>query len=147
MLDGWLNPNLIRRWHHLVGEIDLAKGRLGDALAHHEQAVALLPHQYEPDGDSLAPYFSALANASAAAGDLARAREWYEATLNLTSGRLIFGDTYATSHLRLGEILQQQGREADATRSYQAFLDLWRDADPSRPELAQARRSLAALSD
>jgi tetratricopeptide (TPR) repeat protein len=147
VLDGWLNPKLIRRWHHLAGEIDLAKGRLGDALAHHEQAVALLPHQCEPDGDSLAPYFSALANAYAAAGDLARARDWYEATLALTSGRLIFGDTYATSHLRLGKILQQQGREAEATRRYQAFLDLWRDADPSRPELEEARVSLAALSD
>jgi len=36
---------------------------------------------------------------------------------------------------------------AEATRSYGAFLDLWRDADSTTPDLEEAKQSLAALLD
>jgi tetratricopeptide (TPR) repeat protein len=144
-IDGWLNPKLIRIWHDLTGHIDLAKNDVAQAVEHFERAVSLLPYQYDPDGHNHAEYYNSLAYAYYLSGDLARAQEWYEEILTLTSGRLGSGDIYAKSHFMLGKIHEQRGEKTEAIRSYRAFLDLWKDADIEAPELDEARRFLAAL--
>jgi cytochrome c-type biogenesis protein CcmH/NrfG len=45
----------------------------------------------------------------------------------------------------LGKIADQQGERARAAESYRKFLDLWKDADPSLPEVEDAGRRLAGL--
>jgi tetratricopeptide (TPR) repeat protein len=144
-IDGWLNAKLMRVWHHLAGHIGLARNDVGRAVEHFERAVSLLPYQYDPNGHNHAEYYSSLAYAYYLSGDLARAQEWYENTLSLTSGRIWFGDLYAKSHFMLGQIYERRGMKAEAVRSYRTFLDLWREAEIHTPELEQARRSLAAL--
>jgi tetratricopeptide (TPR) repeat protein len=146
-IDGWLIPKLIRDWYRLVGHIDLARNDAGRAVEHFEQAVSLLPYQHDPKVDEHAGFYSSLAYAYYLTGDLARAQEWYENILALTSGRLFYGEISARSHFMLGKIYEQRGMNAEAIRSYRTFLDLWREADSTTPDLEEARRSLAALLD
>jgi serine/threonine protein kinase/tetratricopeptide (TPR) repeat protein len=47
---------------------------------------------------------------------------------------------------RLGRVLEEKGDKAAAAAEYRKFLDYWKDADPTHPELADARRRLGALA-
>ncbi len=46
---------------------------------------------------------------------------------------------------RLGRVLEEKGDKAGAAVEYRKFLEYWKDADPIHPELADARKRLAAL--
>ncbi len=48
-------------------------------------------------------------------------------------------------HYRLGRVLEEKGDKAGAAGEYGKFLEYWKDADPTHPELADARTRLAAL--
>ena len=48
-------------------------------------------------------------------------------------------------HYRLGRVLEEKGEKAGAAVEYRKFLEYWKEADPAHPELADARRRLAAL--
>jgi tetratricopeptide (TPR) repeat protein len=145
-IDGWLNPNLVRSWHRLRGSIDLAEGNVDDAVAHFEQAVALLPHQHDPKTDAHAHYYSALARAYYLSDDMVNAQQWYEKILWLTSGWATDTDVWVKSHFMLGKIYERRGMKAEAIRSYRTFLDLWQEADFAEVELDDARKSLARLA-
>jgi tetratricopeptide (TPR) repeat protein len=144
-IEGWLNPKLMRQWHRLAGHIDLARNDVGQAVKRFEQAVALLPYQHERNGDGHAEYFSSLAYAYYLSGDMAKAQEWNENILALTSGREAYGEIYAKSYFMLGKIYEQRGMNAEAIRSYRTFLDLWREADSTAPDIEEAKRALADL--
>lgn len=146
-IEGWLNPKIMRNWHNLAGHIDLARNDVGRAVQHFERAVLLLPSQFERNGDEQAPYFSSLAHAYYLSGDMGMAQEWYEKTVALTFGRLGFGEAYAESLFMLGRIFEQQGMNAEAIQSYRTFRDLRREADFMKPEVKEAKRSLATLLD
>jgi lipopolysaccharide biosynthesis regulator YciM len=90
-------------------------------------------------------YFSSLAHAHYLSGDVAKAQEWNEKILALTSGRLDAGDVYAKSHLILGQIYRQRGMKVKAIRMYRMFLDLWHRADTPSLEIEEAEQSLAEL--
>jgi tetratricopeptide (TPR) repeat protein len=146
-IDSLLNPKAIRDWHDLAGHIDLARNDIGRASEHFEQAVSLFPYQHNPNGDEHARAYGSLANVYYLSGDLARAQEWYENILSLTYGRFFFGDIYAKSHVMLGQIYERRGMKAEAIRTYRTFLDLWREADSTAPDLEEAKQALAALLD
>jgi hypothetical protein len=48
-------------------------------------------------------------------------------------------------HYRLGRVLEEKGDRAGAAVEYKKFLEYWKDADTDHPELADARKRLAAL--
>jgi hypothetical protein len=52
----------------------------------------------------------------------------------------------APARLRRGEIFERMGRAADAAREYQAFVELWRDADAElQPLVADVRQRISRL--
>ena len=51
----------------------------------------------------------------------------------------------ALAHLQLGRAYVLSGDRNKAKTAYQAFLTLWRDADPDIPILQQARAEYARL--
>jgi len=54
----------------------------------------------------------------------------------------------APSHLGSAELLDRAGRREEAIRHYQAFVELWKDADPElRERIAGAERRVAELQD
>ena len=48
-------------------------------------------------------------------------------------------------HYRLAGLYETKGDKVRAREQYQKFLEIWRDTDPSRPELVEAKRRLADL--
>jgi tetratricopeptide (TPR) repeat protein len=143
-VENWLNPKLMRYYHHLMGYIELKRHITAEAIAHFEEATALLPFQYDPDGDH-APFYEGLALAFYEAGNLEKAQEWYDKILSLTSGRILYGDIYAKSFYMLGRICAQKGWEGKAIENFERFLDLWKDADQGIPEVEEAKQHLIAL--
>ncbi|MGQ9672749.1 MAG: protein kinase domain-containing protein [Candidatus Aminicenantales bacterium] len=78
-------------------------------------------------------------------GDWEKAKDEHEKIIRLTVGAFLYGDIYARSFYRLGMIYEQLGDKIKAKENYQKFLDLWKDADSSQPEIANAKKRLASL--
>jgi len=55
------------------------------------------------------------------------------------------GRVWAAAYLGLGRAETIAGNRAEARKAYEKFLDLWKDADPGIPLLAEARKEYAAL--
>ncbi|HEY7614929.1 MAG TPA: protein kinase [Gemmatimonadales bacterium] len=52
----------------------------------------------------------------------------------------------AQIHRRLGELYEAAGKPAEATKHYQRFVELWREADPVlQPQVAEVRKRLELL--
>jgi len=47
--------------------------------------------------------------------------------------------------LELASLLEKTGDRTGALKEYERFLDLWKQADPGLPELAEARRAVDRL--
>jgi serine/threonine protein kinase len=148
-INGWLNPKLIRYHDNLIGKIDLEEGEASRAIERFEAALSFLPCQagyLPPSIEDYAMFFEPLAQAYFRSGALEKSRETYEKITSLTSGRIHFGDIYARSFYMLGKIFEKQGDRAAAAENYRKFLDLWKNADPDRPEPADARKRLVGLT-
>jgi len=140
-----MNPQDVLMSEFLEGVIAFQKGDQARALELLKQACGRLFHENSWQLDMHALYFDALAQAYERSGDLEAARREYEKITALTSGRFRYGDIYARSFYHLGRIYDQQGDKAKAVENYRKFLDLWKEADPGRPEVPDAKKRLAAL--
>ena len=78
-------------------------------------------------------------------GNLEAARQTYEKAVNLTTGKLYWGDLWPKSHLRLGEVYEKLGNRSKAIEHTEKFLEMWKDADPGLPEVEDARKRLAGM--
>jgi tetratricopeptide (TPR) repeat protein len=87
----------------------------------------------------------ALARAYVRNGETDEAIAEYERLLRFdpesTDRRLI----HPTYHYSLAKLYEEKGRSRDAVGEYETFLEIWKDADPSFPEPADARARLVAL--
>jgi eukaryotic-like serine/threonine-protein kinase len=79
-----------------------------------------------------------------ALGDSAKAVTEFE---KLTNGRglIVNFPLGALAHLQLARAYNLSGDSAKARQSYQTFLTLWKDADPSLPILKEAQSEYATL--
>jgi serine/threonine-protein kinase len=58
---------------------------------------------------------------------------------------MLYPDEAVRLHLYRGQALEGLGRDREAAAEYRRFLDIWKDADPGRPEVTEGRAALARL--
>jgi tetratricopeptide (TPR) repeat protein len=135
------NKKLVWYSHYLNGMIELKKKNYSRALEMFRLGLPLL----NADSPDRLLFADAMGTAFHHSGDLNSARLEYEKIVSLNFGRRDYGDIFSKSYYRLGKISEQQGKKAEAAEHYRKFLDLWKDADPDRPEVTDARKRLAAI--
>jgi serine/threonine protein kinase/Tfp pilus assembly protein PilF len=131
----------------LQGEAMLRQGDLDAALAAGQRACGpgspIWSRGYTwPFNEYTSYHLDLAARIYAKKGDIAKAISEYERLLKLDEGPLLAHPLY---HYRLGLLFERAKEVAKAKAQYQKFLDLWKDADPGRPEIEDAKARLAAL--
>jgi tetratricopeptide (TPR) repeat protein len=135
------NKKLFWYYHYLMGMIELEKKNYSKAVELFNLGLPLL----NADSGTHFLFADAMGTAFYKTGDLENSRQEYEKIISLGIGRMDYGDIYAKSYYWLGKINEQQGRKTEAAEHYRKFLSLWKDADTGRPEVKEARKSLALL--
>jgi len=79
-------------------------------------------------------------------GDLAAAGAEYRKLTTIDPSNQVRWLISPLYHYRLAQVLEEEGDKAGAATEYRKFLEYWKDADPARPEPADARRRLAGLA-
>jgi len=141
LIEQGINKNHFRLYYHLLGRIEMEKDSYTEAIEFFNQGE---PFLISHTSDLRMIYADSVGLAFFKSGNLEKAREEYE-RIDSLPGRLEYGDIYAKSFYMLGKIYEQQGDTAKAIEHYEIFLDLWKDADPFLPELADARERVAGL--
>ena len=149
LIEKGINTTGLRDYEYILGMIELGKKNYRQAADLFSRACGRLSCENPGSADAFeqARSFDALARALYESGELEKARQEYEKITLLTIGRLGDGDLYAKAFYMLGKIAEQQGDKARARENYRKFLDLWKDADPGLPEVADAKARLARLGD
>lgn len=138
-------PKYKRFYNHLEGMIAQHENRDSKAVENFKKAISLLSYQYEALNDH-AFYFYSLAITYYKMNDLEQAQKQFENIIELTAGRLQWGDLYAKSFYWLAKIHQRGNQKQQAIRNYEKFLRLWKNADPGIPEMEDAKIELEVLS-
>jgi tetratricopeptide (TPR) repeat protein len=86
-----------------------------------------------------------LARAYWKSGDLERAAAEYRKLMTIDPSNRIRYLIHPLYHYRLGRVLEEKGDKTGAAGEYRKFLEYWKDADKTHPELADAQKRLAAL--
>jgi tetratricopeptide (TPR) repeat protein/DNA-binding CsgD family transcriptional regulator len=134
-----------RDYDFFLGMIALEKGRPREAVTLIEKAVSELPQVDMGDSQKLLFQFY-LASAREKTGDFAGAAAAFGKNVDAPGDRLPGSDLFARSVLGLARMEEKLGRPARALEGYRSFLALWKDADPGRPEIAEARGRADVLS-
>ena len=92
------------------------------------------------------PFRDGAARLLAARGDLPGAIAAYRRLLALDISQKWTVVVEPRLVLELARLLERTGDRTAALAEYQRFLELWKRADADRPEMAEARRQVAALS-
>ncbi|MGB9006664.1 MAG: tetratricopeptide repeat protein, partial [Candidatus Aminicenantales bacterium] len=130
------------RCHLLVlGKIAQAQGDIDQAINYYQTALTLLSGQSTPV-DEHAICLESLASAYWQKKDWLNAARIYNDIMNLTWGRLQWGDTYALSYYWLAKVSEKQGLGKKAGENYRKFLDIWQTADPEIPEVQEAKSKI-----
>jgi len=151
--------NDLNFWHDLLqGEVFLAEGSLDAALPISQKAC----QPGFPSQDDSMLYMDLLARVYTKRGEVSKAISEYERLLKPDVSAEVVISGYARQiqqyvpvgvtylihplyHYRLGLLYERAREVAKAKVQYQKFLYLWKDADPGKPEVEDARSRLAAL--
>ena len=146
-------------WHDLLqGEVLLAQSALDAALAVSQKACR--PESPFMEGSMY--FVDLLARVYTQRGEPGKAVSEYERLLKPDSSAKLPASEYERPqrllgtgdviylihplyHHRLGLLYERTGEAAKARVQYEKFLDLWKNADPVRPEVEDARMRLAVL--
>ena len=149
LIEKGINTKELRWYEYILGLIALKKKDYRQAADLFGRACGRLDFDVIdinlPSPTEQASFFDNHARALYESEALDKARKTYERITLLTSGRYMDGDLYAKAYYMLGRIAEQQGDKARARQNYSKFLDLWKDADPGLPEVADAKRRLANI--
>jgi len=132
----------------LQGEALLSQGALDGALAVSQKACGPGSSFWDrfytwPFNEYTSYHMDLTARVCAKKGDVAKAISEYERLLMLDIRTPYL--VHPLYHYRLGLLYERAKDVAKAKAQYQKFLDLWKDADPGRPEVEDAIKRLAAL--
>ena len=130
----------------LRGLMELEQGRPREAVGFLEQAAALVVRRDGRDFRILL-LKGFLAEAQEKSGDLAGAAAAFEEIVHSPGDTLDFNGLLAEAFLGLARVEEGLGRPAPALEHYRRFLELWKDADPGRPETRLAEEKVAALAE
>jgi eukaryotic-like serine/threonine-protein kinase len=136
-----LGADLERDFHRAQGWAAIAEGDAQRGLNYMRQGV---------DGFVCRPCgYANMALAHDAAGNTDSVRTYWEAYLNSKWGiPNIESFGRAAAYRRLGEIYEAQGDREKALENYNAFVNLWADADPElQPQVRDVRARIAKLVD
>jgi len=134
----------------LEGEAQLARGDLDGALAAGLKArgpvslIWFLGTGWHFLGAS-SPYKDLSARVLARQGDVAKAISEYERLLKTSDPTASAFLVHPLFHYRLGLLYERAGEAVKAGAQFRLFLNLWKDADPGRPEVKDAQRRLSNL--
>jgi tetratricopeptide (TPR) repeat protein len=78
-------------------------------------------------------------------GDLDAAAAEYRKLMTIDPSNQVRLMIHPLYHYRLGRVLEEKGDKAGAAVEYRKFLEYWKDADKTHPELAEAKKLLAGL--
>jgi serine/threonine protein kinase/predicted Zn-dependent protease len=78
-------------------------------------------------------------------GDLDKAIAEYVRLTTIDPGNQVRYMIHPLYHYRLGRVYEDKGEKAKAAAEYRKFLEYWKDADATHPELADARKRLLSL--
>jgi hypothetical protein len=145
--DSTLRTLLLPARHGTLAEIALAEHKPLDAVREFWKSDSL------PDGPPSACascLFADLAKAFDQANLPDSATSYWERYISIPlvgkEGR--DAPQLAAIHKRLGELYEAKGNGAKAAEHYQAFVDLWKNADPElQPKVADVRARLKKLTD
>jgi tetratricopeptide (TPR) repeat protein/DNA-binding CsgD family transcriptional regulator len=138
-------PRTLRAHDFMRGYLDLVEGRPAEAARLIGKAVSQIKRRDGADYVTK-PYGYYLGMARERAGDLPGATEALAKLVDGPGDRLFFDGYFAKAVLDLARLEDRLGRRVQARDHYRRFLELWRDADSGRPEIAEARTRLQALS-
>jgi tetratricopeptide (TPR) repeat protein/DNA-binding CsgD family transcriptional regulator len=136
---------LVRDYDLFTGVVELERGRYGPAVAALEKAAAALPASFPASAYEPLVFYT-LGLAREKAGDAAGASAAFEEILREKDYRFLFGDVFPLAVLGKARAEEALGRREGAISGYRRFLELWRNADPGRPEVEEARARLRTLS-
>jgi DNA-binding CsgD family transcriptional regulator/tetratricopeptide (TPR) repeat protein len=136
---------VVRDRDYFLGLLELEGGRPREGSAAMEKAAAALPAGRPPTSQASLIYYH-LGLAREKSGDLAGAAAAFERILAPGQIRLVLGETVPLAVLARARVKEAMGDRASAVAAYRSFLEFWAQADPGRPELAEARTRLAALA-
>ncbi len=132
----------------LKGEILLAKNKIEEVISLCGKTYPFgIPTMYTGNILFYNPLFDVdvLARAYQHKGELDQAISEYERLVTFDPGRKDRRLIHPKYHYRLAKLYEQKGWKGKAIEHYQKFLNLWKDADPGRSEVEDAKKKLAAL--
>ncbi|MFC2157613.1 tetratricopeptide repeat protein, partial [Acidobacteriota bacterium] len=145
LVDSGMNQSAVRHFLHLKSILDLERGNTSDAVRDAETALRYSPHTC---GANIcqAVYMDTFGSALFESGNTKKALKIYENIVNMTSGRIFFGDVYVLGFYWKGKVLQEMGATEDALESFNRFLSLRENAEFSTSEIEDARSQISKLS-
>jgi len=129
IIENGFNNKEMRFYYYLMGMKELYGKNYLTAIDFLKKAISLLSEQHEA-ADMHAVFYEPLARCYYDTGDLDKAEKEYEQIINLTTGRMLYGDFYSKSFYILGKIYQEKGWKGKAIEHYNQFMELWKDCDP-----------------
>ncbi len=143
------NADTFRRdW--LQAEILMAQGSAKEAVAILEKTVPESVPNLQ--SDSYGPYNmplrrDVLARAYYQSGRIDEAIAEYERLVTFVPGEKDWHLVHPVYYFILGKLYEEKRMTAEASKGYERFLSLWKDADPGIAEVETAKKRLAELAN